>query len=83
MTLPEIERAAEDMVNVSKTCLSIFAITILAVALGETTGVRDKAALCDGRQYELGHVPNGASPYIGLNADGVSGILRIELSAGS
>ena len=46
-----MEPAAEDMDNVSKACLSIFAITILAVAVGKDTGVRDEAALCDGRQY--------------------------------
>jgi len=66
------------MDNVSKACLSIFAITILAVALNKTTGVRDKAALCDGRQYELRNVPNGTSPYIGLNADGVSGQFLLD-----
>jgi hypothetical protein len=33
--LAEMEPAAEDMDNVSKACLSIFAITILAVAVGK------------------------------------------------
>jgi hypothetical protein len=76
--LHEIEPTAEEMDNVSKACLSIFAITILAVALDKTNGVRDEAALCDGRQYQLGNIRNGAAPYIGLNADGVSGQFLLD-----
>lgn len=79
--LAEMEPAAEDMDNVSKACLSIFAITILAVAVGKDIGVRDEAALCDGRQYELGNVTNGASPYIGLSADGVFGQFLLDYGA--
>jgi len=69
------------MDNVSKACLSIFAITILAVAIGKNTGVRDEIALCDGRHYELGTIPNGASPYIELSADGISGQFLLDYGA--
>jgi hypothetical protein len=66
------------MDHISKACLSIFAITIFAIAVGENTGGSDEAALCGGRQYQRDSVPNGGPPYIGLSADGVFGQFLLD-----
>jgi hypothetical protein len=69
------------MDNVSKACLSIFTIAILAIAVGKNTSGRDNGALCDGRQYQRDSVPNGGPPYIGLSADGVFGQFLLDYGA--
>lgn len=71
----------EHMAIVRKVCLSISAITILAVAVIVKIGNRDSEALCDGRRYEISAVPNGASPYIRLRADGISGQFLLDYGA--
>ncbi len=43
--------------------------------------LRDGEALCGGRRYALEAAPNGASPYITLSADGVSGKLLLDYGA--
>ena len=69
------------MAIVEKGSLSISAITILAVALIVKNGDRYSEPLCDGRRYEMSAVPNGASPYIGLRADGISGQFLMDYGA--
>jgi hypothetical protein len=69
------------MAIVRKVCLLISAITILAVAVIVKTGDHGREALCDGRRYEMTTVPNGASPYIGLSADGISGQFLLDYGA--
>ncbi len=41
-------------------------------------GIRDEESLCDGRPYALSTTSNGASPYIGLSADGVFGQFLLD-----
>jgi len=66
---------------VGKVSLLISAIIILAVALIVKYGSRDSEPLCDGRRYELSAVPNGASPYIRLSADGIPGQFLLDYGA--
>jgi hypothetical protein len=69
------------MAIVRKVYLSISAITILAVAVIVKTGDHGREALCDGRRYGMSTVQNGASPYIGLSADGISGQFLLDYGA--
>jgi|APFre7841882630_1041343.scaffolds.fasta_scaffold06744_1 hypothetical protein len=70
-----------NMAIVRKACLSISAITILAVAVTVKIGDHGREALCDGRRYEKSALPNGASPYIRLSADGISGQFLLDYGA--
>jgi hypothetical protein len=72
---------ASDMDIVSKACLSIFAVAILATAVGKNTGGRGNGALCGGHQYQRDSVPNGGPPYIRLSADGVFGQFLLDYGA--
>jgi hypothetical protein len=69
------------MAIVRKACLSISAIAVLAIATFVKTADVDRQALCEGRRYERSAVPGGASPYIGLSADGVSGQFLLDYGA--
>jgi hypothetical protein len=69
------------MTIVRKVCLSISAITILAIAVTVRIGDHDREALCGGRRYETSAVANGASPYIRLSADGISGQFLLDYGA--
>jgi hypothetical protein len=44
-------------------------------------GIRNEEPLCDGRRYALSTISNGASPYIGLSADGVFGQFLLDYGA--
>jgi hypothetical protein len=59
-------------------CLSLSAITILTFGVIIEIGDHDTRALCGGRRYAMGVVPNGASPYIELSADGVPGQFLLD-----
>jgi hypothetical protein len=69
------------MAIIRKACLSISAITILGVAVIVKTVDGGREAFCDGRRYEKSGVPNGASPYIKLSADGISGQFLLDYGA--
>ncbi len=65
----------------AKIALSLAAIALLGVALFAASRGGGVEALCGGRRYALGAVANGASPYIALSADGVSGQFLIDYGA--
>jgi len=69
------------MDSLKKACLSIAAIAILAVVVTAKFGTRNEEPLCDGRRYALSTTSNGASPYIGLSADGVFGQFLLDYGA--
>ncbi len=64
----------------------LFSLSLAAIAVPifgfsmdiEPTG---QAALCGGRPYARVSVPNGASPYVELTADGVSGPFLLDYGA--
>lgn len=64
-----------------KAGLAIVAIVILAAATAGRMWLRDGEALCGGRRYALETAPNGASPYVRLSADGVSGQFLLDYGA--
>jgi hypothetical protein len=61
--------------------LSISALAVLAFALAMKISSHDGGALCGGRRFEISTVPNGASPYIELSADGVEGHFLLDYGA--
>jgi hypothetical protein len=57
------------------------AITVLAAAIAAAMWPRGGEGLCGGRRYAVETAPNGASPYIRLSADGVSGPFLVDYGA--
>jgi len=68
------------MQRIKTAYLLIVAIIILAIVAGDTR-VHETTALCDGRPYALATAPHGASPYVRLSADGVSGQFLLDYGA--
>src|SRR5580693_4982353 len=66
---------------VRKVCVSYLGAALLAAAVIVTIVPLDGGALCGGRRYETSAVPNGASPYIELSADGLSGPFLLDTGA--
>ncbi len=65
------------MAFVGTLCLS----ATLAFGLIMELGNHGSAALCGGRRYETSRVPHGASPYVTLRADGVTGPFLLDYGA--
>jgi hypothetical protein len=63
---------------VKKAYLTIFAITIGSMVAVGYSEMSEPRALCNGHQYLLHHVANGASPYIELSADGIGGRFLLD-----
>jgi hypothetical protein len=61
--------------------LSLAAIAVPIVGFGMDIEKTDPGALCGGRPYARVSVPNGASPYVELTADGVSGPFLLDYGA--
>jgi hypothetical protein len=66
---------------VRNVCVSYLGAALLAAAVIVTIVPLDGGALCGGRRYETSAVPNGASPYIELSADGLSGPFLLDTGA--
>jgi hypothetical protein len=69
------------MVTVRTISLSLAALAVLISGVGMAIGDQDQEALCGGRLYARVSVPNGASPYIELTADGVTGPFLLDYGA--
>jgi hypothetical protein len=68
--------------NAARTAgLAIAAIIVLAAAIVGRMWLDDGEAFCGGRRYAVETAPNGASPYIRLSADGVSGQFLLDYGA--
>jgi hypothetical protein len=63
--------------------LSLSLAAIAAPVVGFSMDIKevDQGALCGGRPYARISVPNGASPYVELTADGVSGPFLLDYGA--
>jgi hypothetical protein len=61
--------------------LSLAAVAILISDVGMDFADRDHEALCGGRRYARIAIPQGASPYIELAADGKSGPFLLDYGA--
>jgi len=61
--------------------LSLAAIAVLILGFGMDIEEADHGALCGGRPYARVSVPNGASPYVELTADGVTGPFLLDYGA--
>jgi hypothetical protein len=61
--------------------LAVAAIAVPIVGWGMDTGGIEESALCGGRPYARISVPDGASPYIELTADGVTGPFLLDYGA--
>ena len=61
--------------------LSLAAIAFPIVGFSMDIGETDQSALCGGRAYTRISVPNGASPYLELTADGVTGPFLLDYGA--
>jgi hypothetical protein len=57
---------------------SFAVFTLLLAAVGDKPREDATESLCHGRRYSMGTIANGTSPYIGLNADGVSGQFLLD-----
>ena len=60
---------------------SLVAIGVPIFALGMDSRETDQGALCGGRPYARISVPDGASPYVELTADGVTGPFLLDYGA--
>jgi hypothetical protein len=69
------------MATVRTVSLSLAAIAILISGVGMDIESSDREALCGGRRYARIAVPNGASPYIELTADGKTGPFLLDYGA--
>lgn len=65
----------------AKAFLPILAIAFVAVALSVKFGTHGGEGLCGGRAYPVVTVSGGASPFIKLSADGVSGAFLLDYGA--
>ncbi len=61
--------------------LSLVAIGVPIFGFGMDISETDQRALCGGRAYARVSVPNGASPYVELTADGVTGPFLLDYGA--
>jgi hypothetical protein len=61
--------------------LSLLAIGVPIFGFGMGISETDQGALCGGRPYARISVPDGASPYVELTADGVSGPFLLDYGA--
>jgi hypothetical protein len=61
--------------------LSLAAIAFPILGFGMDIGKADPGALCGGRSYARISVPSGASPYVELAADGVTGPFLLDYGA--
>ena len=61
--------------------LSLVAIGVPILGFGMEIEFASQGALCGGRPYARVSVPNGASPYVELTADGVSGPFLLDYGA--
>ena len=61
--------------------LSLAAIAVPISGIGVDVELPSHGALCGGRPYARVSVPNGASPYVVLTADGVSGPFLLDYGA--
>ena len=61
--------------------LSLAAIAVPTFGFGMDVEPPIHGALCGGRPYARVSVPNGASPYVELTADGVSGPFLLDYGA--
>ncbi len=73
--------SAERATVVRTIFLTIVAGASIALAVVVTIGQKDAGALCGGRRYQTIAAPGGASPYIELTADGVSGPFLLDTGA--
>jgi hypothetical protein len=69
------------MAIVRTVSLSLAAIAVLIFVVGMDSGEKDRGALCGGRPYARGPVPNGSSPYVELTADGIKGPFLLDYGA--
>jgi hypothetical protein len=69
------------MLIVRTLSLSLAAIAFPIVGFSMDIGVTDQSGLCGGRAYTRISVPNGASPYLELTADGVTGPFLLDYGA--
>ena len=69
------------MFNLTKACLSIAAVTLISIPTVQTEEFNNRESICGGRRYELRTVLNGASPYVKLSADGISGQFLLDYGA--
>jgi hypothetical protein len=61
--------------------LSLMAIGVPILGFGMDVNETDQGALCGGRPYARISVPSGASPYVELTADGVTGPFLLDYGA--
>ena len=61
--------------------LSLAAVAVPIFGFGMDIEKTDQGPLCGGRPYARVSVPNGASPYVELTADGVSGPFLLDYGA--
>ena len=69
------------MTTLRTVSLSLAAIVILIFGVAMDIGDQNQEALCGGRRYARIAVPNGASPYVELTADGKTGPFLIDYGA--
>ena len=69
------------MAIVRTVSLSLAAIAVLIFGGGMDIEQNERAALCGGRPYPRTGVPNGASPYVELTADGIEGPFLVDYGA--
>jgi hypothetical protein len=61
--------------------LSLAAIAVPIFGFSMDIGEKDQGALCGGRPYKRMSVRNGASPYVELTADGITGPFLLDYGA--
>ncbi len=69
------------MTTLRTVSLSLASIVILIFGVAMDIGDQNQEALCGGRRYPRIAVPNGASPYVELTADGKTGPFLIDYGA--
>ncbi len=78
MTIPIL---TEPMATLRTVSLSLAALAILIFGVGMDIDHHEREALCGGRSIARIAVPNGASPYVELTADGKTGPFLIDYGA--
>jgi hypothetical protein len=61
--------------------LSLAAIAVPIFGFSMDIGEKDQGALCGGRPYKRMSVPNGASPFVELTAEGITGPFLLDYGA--